>query len=119
VAATAAPRSLLYLDVFLLCFVVLFCLGLVTVHEDRADDQRAAQHKLPRHVEVEQVDGSDARDDDGQRCRKAFEDVVGVLDDHGDDQSAARLQDNQVPNEPVVAEGRTNEGVSLKPNSVH
>lgn len=55
-------------------------------------------------MKVKQINGSYARDNDGQRCGEAFQYIVSVFDNHGYDQSSARLQDNQVANEQIVAE---------------
>lgn len=47
---------------------------------------------VPGGVEVlEPKVGDERREDDGERRGKAFEDVVGVLDDRRDDQTAQRL----------------------------
>lgn len=75
----------------------------MTVHEDGADDGGGTKTELKRELEVEDVDGGDARDDDGHGSGKAFEDVVCVLDDHRHNESAAGLEDDQVVDEQVVA----------------
>lgn len=51
------------------------------------------QPALPCGDEVLQQEvGDESGQDDGQRCGEAFEDVVGVLDDRGNDQTAQRLE---------------------------
>lgn len=50
---------------------------------------------LPRGDEVLQPEvGDESGQDDGERRGEAFEDVVGVLDDRRDDQTAQRLEKN-------------------------
>jgi len=69
----------------------------VAVHENGADDEHGAGGELRRHHEVEEVDGGHARDDDGQRSREPFQNVVRVFDDHRGHQTAQRLQRDQEP----------------------
>lgn len=82
----------------------LFFLGLVTVQKDGENHQHRAHAKLDRQVEIEQVDGHHAGYYYGEGGRETFEDVIGVLDDQGYQQTAGGLQNHQVNDETIVAE---------------
>lgn len=77
--------------------------GIVAVEEDGGYHEGGAEAELQRQVEVEDVDGGHARYDDGQRGGESLQDVVRILDHHGDDESSARLQEHQIPDEHIVA----------------
>lgn len=55
-------------------------------------------------MEIEQIHRSNGRNDNRQRSGKPFQNVIGKFDDHCDDESAAGLQHDQIPDEPVVSE---------------
>lgn len=80
---------------------------IVAVQEYRANDQRGTDRKLDRQMKLEQVHGRDGRYDDGQRRGESLENVVGKLDHHGHNQTAARLQHDQIPHKQVVAKEET------------
>ena len=74
-----------------------------TVHVDGHHDEGGPDDKDDRHLKVEEDDRCDARDDDRRRRGESLQDVVGELDDDGDEQPADRLENDEREDDPVVA----------------
>lgn len=55
-------------------------------------------------AKVEEINGGYAGDENGERGGEAFEYVVGVFDDQGDDESSGGLEENERADEGVVTE---------------
>ncbi len=76
----------------------------VRVQEDGRNDQKRAKHEHAVDVRVEKVRRGETGHDDGDRGGEAFQDVVGVFDDHGDEETSGALDQNVGPHEVRVAE---------------
>ena len=57
---------------------------------------------MKRDDVVEKVDGGDAGENDGGGSGEALHDVVGVLDDDGDEKTPKGLEHHDEPHEVVV-----------------
>lgn len=74
-----------------------------TVHVDRADDKPCPDCEEEVHVKAEQVNGQHRGDNDGEGGGEALQDVVGVFDHHGHQETAERLVEDDAPNHVGVA----------------
>ena len=67
-------------------------INLSSVQEDREDHKTRSEHELKGQIKVEKIHRSNAGQDDRERRCKSFEDVVRILDYHGDEKSSLRLK---------------------------
>jgi hypothetical protein len=63
----------------------------LAVQMGRIQHNHSAYQKVQRQFEIENVDRRDTRENDRDGCSKALEDIVGVLDDHRDNQATEGL----------------------------
>ena len=71
----------------------------VTVQVHGRDDQQGPEGKLERDGVVEEVDGCNAGEDDGERRGKPFENVVRVAHHHGHNETPDGLLDHHHPHQ--------------------
>ena len=76
----------------------------LSVQVDSCDNKCGANHEHDTQLEVgEYVQRDDGGHNDGHGCREAFQNVVGVLDNHGNQQATKGLHEDDEPDPIRVA----------------
>ena len=72
------------------------------VNVDWDNDESGTNDELSWQRGVEQKHRDAAREQYGRRSRKAFQNIVRIFDDNGDNNTAKRLQENVNPDDSIV-----------------
>ena len=76
---------------------------MISVEKNATDNCSCSNSELKREREVEYEDAGHAGDDDGKAAGEPLQNIVGVLDDHGHQESAESVLRHGEPDKVVVA----------------